>query len=68
MKRSILSLYKRKGKETGGNEWVCTHCELTFDNSSLLNLHTLTHAAEDVGLDEQVQNGEFLGCLGKMFT
>lgn len=52
MKRSIKSLYKKKGKESGGNEWVCTHCDLTFDNASLLNLHTLTHAAEDVGLDE----------------
>ena len=28
------------------------HCDLTFDNSNLLNLHTLTHAAEDVALDE----------------
>lgn len=51
IKRTLKSLYKRKGKETGGNEWVCTHCDLTFDNSSLLNLHTLTHAAEDVGLE-----------------
>ena len=31
---------------------MCTHCGLTFDNASLLNLHTLTHAAEDVGMDE----------------
>lgn len=42
---------------------MCTHCELTFDNSSLLNLHTLTHAAEDLGMDEmkklaEEQNGE----------
>ncbi|XP_050415842.1 PR domain zinc finger protein 10 [Patella vulgata] len=52
IRRTIQSMYKRKGKETGGNEWVCMHCDLTFDNSNLLNLHTLTHAAEDVGLDE----------------
>ena len=52
MKRPIRTLYKRKGKESGGNEWVCIHCDLTFDNPSLLNLHTLTHAAEDVGLEE----------------
>ncbi|ESO93852.1 hypothetical protein LOTGIDRAFT_104847, partial [Lottia gigantea] len=52
IRRTIQSMYKRKGKETGGNEWVCMHCDLTFDNSSLLNLHTLTHAAEDVGLEE----------------
>nr|CEP16114.1 PRDM10/15 [Platynereis dumerilii] len=52
IKKSIKSLYKRKGKETGGQEWVCTHCDLTFDNPSLLNLHTLTHAAEDIGMDE----------------
>ncbi|GAB1602871.1 PR domain zinc finger protein 10-like [Argonauta hians] len=51
-RRSLKSLYRKKGKVTGGNEWVCTHCDLTFDNSNLLNLHTLTHAAEDVGLDE----------------
>lgn len=53
MRQTIKSLYKRKGQgEGGGQEWVCTHCNLTFDNSKLLNLHTLTHAAEDVGLDE----------------
>ena len=52
LKRPIRTLYKRKGKESGGNEWVCIHCDLTFDNPSLLNLHTLTHAAEDVGLEE----------------
>jgi hypothetical protein len=41
-------------------------CDLTFDNSNLLNLHTLTHAAEDVGFDEVYkfaykvnENGEF---------
>ena len=52
VKRPIKSLYKKKGGSSGINEWVCTHCDLTFDNSNLLNLHTLTHAAEDVGLDE----------------
>lgn len=31
-----------------GSEWLCTHCNLTFDNPSVLNLHTLTHAAEDL--------------------
>ncbi|KAJ8321392.1 hypothetical protein KUTeg_001074 [Tegillarca granosa] len=45
-------MYRKKGKESGGNEWVCVHCDLTFDNSNLLNLHTLTHAAENIGLDE----------------
>ena len=49
--RPMTSLFKKRETE-GENEWVCTHCDLTFDNSSLLNLHTLTHAAEDVGLDE----------------
>ena len=49
IKKSIKSLYKKKGKESGGQEWVCTNCDLTFDNASLLNLHTLTHAAEDIG-------------------
>lgn len=52
LRQTMKSLYKRKGHEGGNQEWVCTHCNLTFDNPSLLNLHTLTHAAEDVGLDE----------------
>lgn len=59
-------MYRKKGKESGGNEWVCVHCDLTFDNSNLLNLHTLTHAAEDVGFDEVYkfaykvnENGDF---------
>lgn len=51
IKRSIKTLFRQR-KGAGPNEWVCTHCGLNFDNSSLLNLHTLTHAAEDVGLDE----------------
>ncbi|CAH1797479.1 unnamed protein product [Owenia fusiformis] len=56
VKRSIKSLYKkREAQESGVNEWLCTHCDLTFDNSSLLNLHTLTHAAEDVGYQESKQ-------------
>lgn len=48
--KPIKSLFKKK--QAGGSEWLCTHCDLTFDNASLLNLHTLTHAAEDVGLTE----------------
>lgn len=66
IRRTIQSMYRKKGKESGGNEWVCVHCDLTFDNSNLLNLHTLTHAAEDVGFDEVYKlaykvngNGEF---------
>lgn len=55
IKRSIKTLYK-KTRESGVNEWVCTHCSLTFDNPSLLNLHTLTHAAENVGLMDQLEN------------
>lgn len=46
--KPFKSLFRRKQ----GAEWICTHCDLTFDNSSLLNLHTLTHAAEDVGLSD----------------
>ncbi|XP_070202868.1 PR domain zinc finger protein 10-like isoform X2 [Littorina saxatilis] len=53
LRQTIKSLYRRRGRGVGGlQEWVCTHCNLTFDNPSVLNLHTLTHAAEDVGLDE----------------
>ncbi|ELU00380.1 hypothetical protein CAPTEDRAFT_221119 [Capitella teleta] len=61
IKRSIKTLYKRSAKDSGGNEWVCTHCDLTFDNPSLLNLHTLTHAAEDVGMDERKLTGPLDG-------
>ena len=51
VKKSIKSLYKKKGPtRTGANEWICNHCELTFNNPSLLNLHTLTHAAEDIDM------------------
>ncbi|XP_054720024.1 PR domain zinc finger protein 10-like isoform X2 [Uloborus diversus] len=46
--KPMKSLFKKKQ----GTEWVCTHCGLTFDNSSVLNLHTLTHAAEDVAFNE----------------
>lgn len=56
VKRSIKSLYKKKGKSSGESEWVCTHCDLTFEDLNLLNLHTLTHAAEDVGLEENVED------------
>ncbi|KAH9504326.1 PR domain zinc finger protein 10 [Bulinus truncatus] len=49
---TVKGMYKRQGKVSGGSEWMCTHCDLTFDNSSLLNLHTLTHAAEDLGMEE----------------
>nr|CAD7393691.1 unnamed protein product [Timema cristinae] len=30
------------------SEWICTHCALTFDNPSILNLHTLAHAAKNL--------------------
>ncbi|GFO33663.1 PR domain Zinc finger protein 10-like [Plakobranchus ocellatus] len=50
--QTMKGMYHRRGNLSGGNEWMCTHCGLTFDNASLLNLHTLTHAAEDVGMDE----------------
>ncbi|KAG1689528.1 PR domain zinc finger protein 10 [Nymphon striatum] len=46
------SLFTRK--QIGGTEWLCTHCNLTFDNFSLLNLHTLTHAAENVSMIDGV--------------
>ncbi|XP_074652630.1 PR domain zinc finger protein 10-like [Tubulanus polymorphus] len=53
-KRPMKSLFKKKESKVNGGaqEWVCTNCDLTFDNPSLLNLHTLTHAAENVGLEE----------------
>ncbi|XP_014677579.1 PREDICTED: PR domain zinc finger protein 10-like [Priapulus caudatus] len=57
------TLYKQQlDSETGGSEWVCTHCFLVFNNFNMLNLHTLTHAAEDVRMQEaqpaQLQAGQ----------
>ncbi|PSN49573.1 hypothetical protein C0J52_09751 [Blattella germanica] len=38
-----------KKKVTGpGNEWLCSHCSLTFTSASVLNLHTLAHAADNL--------------------
>ena len=42
-------MYRKTGKDADSNEWTCVSCDLTFDNASVLNLHTLTHAAENVG-------------------
>ncbi|KAG8288026.1 PR domain zinc finger protein 10 [Homalodisca vitripennis] len=28
--------------------WTCSHCKLTFNSASILNLHTLVHAANDI--------------------
>ncbi|XP_055938883.1 PR domain zinc finger protein 10-like isoform X1 [Argiope bruennichi] len=47
--KPVKTLFKKKQ----GAEWVCIHCGLTFDNSNVLNLHTLTHAAEDVAFSEE---------------
>ncbi|KAK6640153.1 hypothetical protein RUM44_011839 [Polyplax serrata] len=63
-------LFKKKSSNGSASEWLCTHCNLTFDNPSVLNLHTLTHAAEDLeseavlGLPSELSSvyheGEFL--------
>ncbi|XP_023721528.1 PR domain zinc finger protein 10 isoform X4 [Cryptotermes secundus] len=29
-------------------EWLCSHCSLTFTSASVLNLHTLAHAADNL--------------------
>ena len=52
MRKSVQSMYRKTGKELGDNKWTCNTCDLTFDTPNLLNLHTLTHAAENVGLNE----------------
>ncbi|GFY71682.1 PR domain zinc finger protein 10 [Trichonephila inaurata madagascariensis] len=49
--KPVKTLFKKKQ----GAEWVCIHCSLTFDNSNVLNLHTLTHAAENVAFSEEHQ-------------
>ena len=50
IKRSIKTLAKRSA--ASGYEWSCAHCPLMFDNPTVLNLHTLTHAAENIDLAE----------------
>lgn len=51
-----MNLYRRKGKGVGGgNEWECNNCHLSFENSNVLNLHILFHAAEDVDLERVEQ-------------
>jgi Zn finger protein HypA/HybF involved in hydrogenase expression len=43
------SLYFRPG-----NEWLCSHCSLTFTSASVLNLHTLAHAADNLEETETI--------------
>nr|CAD7453481.1 unnamed protein product [Timema tahoe] len=48
--KSGTSLFKRRVNSC--SEWICTHCALTFDNPSILNLHTLAHAAKNLEEEE----------------
>ncbi|XP_075224801.1 uncharacterized protein LOC142326303 [Lycorma delicatula] len=34
--------------------WLCKHCNLTFSSASVLNLHTLAHAAENIEEPEYI--------------
>jgi hypothetical protein len=45
----MCSLYFRPG-----NEWLCSHCSLTFTSASVLNLHTLAHAADNLEETETI--------------
>ncbi|GIX76994.1 PR domain zinc finger protein 10 [Caerostris darwini] len=54
-KKQLVKPVKTLFKKKQGAEWVCIHCGLTFDNSRVLNLHTLTHAAENVEYSEEHQ-------------
>ncbi|CAG2064133.1 unnamed protein product, partial [Timema podura] len=51
--KSGNSLFKRRVNSC--SEWICTHCSLTFDNPSILNLHTLAHAAKNLEEEEAEQ-------------
>lgn len=56
IRKNLMNLYRRKGKGVGGgNEWECNNCHLSFENSNVLNLHILFHAAEDVDLERVEQ-------------
>ncbi|XP_069691824.1 uncharacterized protein [Periplaneta americana] len=37
-----------------GLEWLCSHCSLTFTSASVLNLHTLAHAADNLEETETI--------------
>ncbi|XP_046388967.1 PR domain zinc finger protein 10-like isoform X2 [Ischnura elegans] len=43
-----LSDSSKSGSERTPNEWLCIHCSLSFDSPSVLSLHTLEHAAENL--------------------
>ena len=47
----LKTLFKRKWKAAGGQEWLCQTCNLTFDNVNIFNLHTISHAGE-TGADD----------------
>lgn len=55
------------------SSWQCGHCNLTFTSASVLNLHTLTHAADNlegseglVGLPSDISDACFKKQNGKM--
>jgi hypothetical protein len=35
--------------------WLCSYCQLSFETASMLNLHTLAHAAENVEEQEAAE-------------
>ncbi|KAG8226515.1 hypothetical protein J437_LFUL006905 [Ladona fulva] len=48
----------KSNSKGAASEWLCVHCSLSFDSPSLLSLHTLAHAAENL-------EGQFEGDLNK---
>ncbi|KAJ9585314.1 hypothetical protein L9F63_002899, partial [Diploptera punctata] len=54
MKLSMNSVLKKKPSGLVNNEWLCSHCSLTFTSASVLNLHTLAHAADNLEESETI--------------
>ncbi|XP_059474056.1 PR domain zinc finger protein 10-like isoform X2 [Neocloeon triangulifer] len=52
--KSERSVLKQKN-QSKDNLWTCSYCQLSFETASMLNLHTLAHAAENVEEQEAAE-------------
>lgn len=54
--KTFSDLMKNGSAGITSREWLCIHCNLSFDSPSVLSLHTLAHAAENLEVDETESN------------
>ncbi|XP_014244658.1 PR domain zinc finger protein 10-like isoform X1 [Cimex lectularius] len=62
---NILQLAKQNTRQLNNvneenkfREWKCSRCNCTFSSATLLNLHVLTHAADNIETEELFANNE----------